>query len=313
MRAARQDPPLPDFPVCDEATGNFESRDSLTKIYEQACKALGVDTVQGAVEELDKLQKSNQNPRNQLPFLEMCKESDPRGSMIHWKGWLEPPASPEPPPPPCHHPQYGDFDYVAVIDSATGTECDCPKGDGCKFYDKLRYRVGVGTIDCLGGADCKCEADKVMVGVTRWLPHSIMDDRNEVVDPALEAPRELGTGQPVDGQCGMWPMELVRLISQEEYLEKSKAEKRRGRKPKNGKRKNGEGTDGQKDGDGDTDDDDDGQYSTQSEVPDASTSDEEAVSPPQKQQKTRQARWIEQIEQRNVGQRATRSSARAQT
>ena len=84
----------------------------------------------------------------------------------------------------------------------------------------------------------------------------------------------------------------------------------------NGKRKNGEGTAGQKDGDGDTDDDDDGQYSTQSEVPDASTSDEEAVSPPQKQQKTRQARWIEQIEQieqRNVVQRATRSSARAQT
>ena len=152
-----------------------------------------------------------------------------------------------------------------------------------------------------------------MVAVTRWLPHSTMDDRNEVVDLALEAPRELGDGQPVNGQCGMWPVELVRLISQEEYLEKSKAEKRRGRKPKNGKRKNGEGTAGQKDGDGDTDDDDDGQYSTQSEVPDASTSDEEAVSPPQKQQKTRQARWIEQIEQRNVGQRATRSSARAQT
>ena len=46
---------------------------------------------------------------------------------------------------------------------------------------------------------------------------------------------------------------------------------------------------GQKDGDGDTADHD-GPCSTQPEAPDASTSDGEAVSPPEKQQKTRQAR-----------------------
>jgi hypothetical protein len=73
-----------------------------------------------------------------------------------------------------------------------------------------------------------------MVAVTRWLPHSTMDDRNEVVDLALEAPRELGDGQPVNGQCGMWPVELVRLISQEKLAEKSKAEKK-----KTGPRKRG--------------------------------------------------------------------------
>ena len=77
--------------------------------------------------------------------------------MIHWKGWLEPTASPEPPPPLCYDDQCKFSDYVAVIAPPIDTKCDCPKGgvDGCKFYDKLRYRVEVGTIDCLGVADCK--------------------------------------------------------------------------------------------------------------------------------------------------------------
>ncbi len=184
-------------------------------------KALMYEKLDYAIVSLQRQNTSTAGAPSRLPLdagLELCQESDPRGTMIHWKWFTDPPAHQS---RPCHHPQHEFFKPVAVIDYATGTECDCPNVVGCKFYEGLQYRVGVGTIDCLGGEDCKCDHDKVMVAVTRWLPHSLMDaDRHEVVDAAYKAPPGQGVdGKREDGQRDMWWMELVRAIDKEEYYQ----------------------------------------------------------------------------------------------
>ena len=106
----------------DKKTGNVGARHSLTKLHELACDTLGVDLVQGAVEELERLHKSNQNREKQSSFLKLCQESDPRGTMIHWNGWSIDDDQQAHQSPPCHHPQHEHFKHVAVIDYATGTE-----------------------------------------------------------------------------------------------------------------------------------------------------------------------------------------------
>ncbi len=87
----------------DKKTGNVEARHSLTKLHELACDTLGVDLVQGAVEDLERLHKSNQNREKQSSFLELCQESDPRGTMIHWNGWSIDDDQQAHQSPPCHH------------------------------------------------------------------------------------------------------------------------------------------------------------------------------------------------------------------
>jgi hypothetical protein len=260
-----------------------------------------VDLVQGAVEELERLHKSNQNREKQSSFLELCQGSDPRGTMIHWNGWSIDDDQQAHQSPPCHHPQHEYFKHVAVIDYATGTECDCP-GD-CTVREGLRYCVGVGTIDCLGGEGCKCCPDKVMVAVTRWLPHSLMNFLGHVeVDPVYEAPPGQGVnGKREDGESDMWWMELVEAMEKEVYemlfnaKKKTVRAKKGGGKGKNGEGKNGEGED--------SDTTEDSYYSEHSEG-----DHEEEDSPSQKRQKTRQTGQTVVF----PSQRATRSSARAQ-
>ena len=146
----------------------------------------------------------------------------------------------------------------------------------------------------------------VMVAVTRWLPHSLMNIVGHVeVDPDYAAPPGQGVnGKREDGESDMWWMELVRAMDEEFYeklfnaKKKTVRAKKDGRKGKNGEGKNGEGED--------SDTTEDSYCSEHSEG-----DDEEEGSPTQKRQKTRQTG---QTGQTDVfpSQRATRSSARAQ-
>ena len=310
VEAARHEPPLPDFPALDKTTGNFPLGNSFAKLYEQACTARKRDQEEGGADELGKLQGSNKNPGNQKSFLEICQLSDPAGRMIHWKGWLEPTPPPEPVPQP--HPVYAFSQPVAVIDFATELECDCPTS-GCKLADELRYRIGVGTVDCLGGSHCHCEDGKVEVQVKRWLPHSEVSDVHEEVPSALETPRKLADdGRQHAVGPYMWPIELLRPIDFSEWERLHEPPpKKRGRKAKGGD--GGDGTSevlrtlGRAEGVGVDTDEDDASYSTQSELPDPESDDEEHPTP-EKKQKTKQ-----KTKQTQKTSRATRSSARAQT
>ena len=237
MEAARHEPPLTNFPALDKTTGNFPSGNSFAKLYEQACTARNRNQEEGGADELGKLQGSNKNPGNQKSFLEICQLSDPAGRMIHWKGWLETTPPPEPVPQP--HPEYAFCQPVAVIDFATALECDCPTS-GCKLADELRYRIGVGTVDCLGGTHCvpprQCEDGKVLVQVKRWLSHSEVSDVHEEVPSALETPRKLADDglQHAVGPY-MLPIELLRPIDFTEWERLHEPPpKKRGRKAKGG-------------------------------------------------------------------------------
>ena len=232
VEAARHEPPLPNFPPLDKTTGNFPSGNSFAKLYEQACTARNRNQEEGGADELGKLQKSNKNPGKRNSFLEICQLSDPAGRMIHWKGWLDQPTPP-PEPVPQPHPVYTFGKPVAVIDFATELECDCPTS-GCKLADELRYRIGVGTVDCLGGTHCRCEDGKVLVQVKRWLSHSEVSDVHEEVPSALETPRKLADdGRQHAVGPYMWPIELLLPIDFTEWERLHKPpQMKRGRRPR---------------------------------------------------------------------------------
>jgi hypothetical protein len=237
--AAQQDPPVVDFPLLDKDTGNFPPGTSWAKLYEKACQALGVEDTEGGANHLNMLSQSNQDNGRKHSFLKICQMSDPMGRMIYWKFWLDP--QPSPAPPTTNHPGLEFRTPIAVIDNPVGTCCDCPAGD-CSIDEGLNYRIGVGTIYCLGTeapGHCKCPPGSVSVAVTKWLPHSYLGD-HKIVPPNVSTPLEVDEGKllelPTDPY--MWPIQLLEPIDNHEYDRLSDAQpatKKRRRPRKDGR------------------------------------------------------------------------------
>ena len=66
-------------------------------------KALMYEKLDYAIVSLQRQNTSTAGAPSRLPLdagLELCQESDPRGTMIHWKWFTDPPAHQS---RPCHH------------------------------------------------------------------------------------------------------------------------------------------------------------------------------------------------------------------
>jgi len=328
-KAAQREPPVDDFPLFDQSTGNFGSGTSWAKLYETACQALGVEDNEDGANNLNMLSRSNKNGRKHS-FLKICQLSDPMGEMIHWKFWLDP--QPPPAPPTTNHPGFGFGTTIAVIGSPVGTCCDCPASD-CSIDEGLYYRIGVGTIDCIGTEareSCKCRPGSVSVVVTNWLPHSHLGD-HKIVPLNVSTPLEVDEGKLLELRTDpyMWPIQLLEPIDDDEYERLCVAQpatRKRGRPRKDVPER--QGMQETQDGGGslagihetdggrppqDTENED--RYSEGSEVPDSpyDTDDTEfsaqKASPPGKQRKTNSTK--QGTRQNQVEKRKTRSTVRA--
>ena len=329
--AAQQDPPVDDFPLLDKETGNFPPGNSWAKLYEKACQALGVEENKDGVDNLNALSKSNQNNGRKHSFLEICQKSDPTGKMIPWEFWSDPQPSPAP-PTTIPHPSLAFGNQIAVIGHPVGLCCDCPAGV-CSISDILPYRIGVGTVDCLGTevrGSCKCPPRSVSVAVTNWLPHSHLGD-HKTVPSGVSTPLEVDEGKLLEPRTDpyMWPIQCLEPIDDDEYqrlCDAQPATKKRGRPRKDGPER--QGMQETQDGGGslaglhetdggrpppDTENED--SYSEGSELPDSpyNTDDTELsaqkASPPAKQRKTNSTK--QGTQQNQVEKRKTRSTVRA--